>query len=72
MKTIKDLSVTVTYTVQYGNIEVPDKVFEQLENNSEISSDDMENSEALEWLSDNMKEDDAMDWKYQIEDISWN
>jgi len=30
----------------------------------------MNNSEALEWLCDNMKEEDAMDWKYEIEDIS--
>lgn len=31
MKIIKDLSVTVTYTVGLGDVEVPDKVFEQLD-----------------------------------------
>ena len=30
MKVIKDLAVTVTYTVELGGVEVPDKVFEQL------------------------------------------
>jgi hypothetical protein len=38
-------------------------------NNSEFDSDDMENSEALEWLSDYIKENDAIDWKYKIDDI---
>jgi predicted membrane protein len=70
MKKIKDLRVTVTYTVGYGDIEVSDKVFEQLENNSEFTSDDMENSEAIEWLSSNIKEEDAMDWKWEIDDIT--
>ena len=32
MKVIKDLAVTVTYTVELGGVEVPDKVFEQLNN----------------------------------------
>jgi len=30
MKTIKNLSVKVTYTVQYGGVEVQDDVYEQL------------------------------------------
>lgn len=69
MKTIKDLRVTVKYTVGYGNVEVPDNVYEQLMCNSELTSDDMENSEAIEWLNDNMHEEDAMDWCYEIDDI---
>jgi len=45
MKVIKDLAVTVTYTVELGGVEVPDKVFEQL---------------------NNMAEDDAMEWEYEV------
>lgn len=69
MKKIKDLTVTVTYRAGYGDIEVSDEIYEQLMNNSEFSSDDMENSEAFEWLSGNIQEDDAMDWKIEVENI---
>jgi len=69
MKKIKGLTVTVTYRAGYGDIEVSDKIYDQLMNNSEFSSDDMENSEAFEWLSSNIREDDAMDWKIEVEDI---
>lgn len=69
MKTIKNLSVTVTYNVQYHNVEVSDEVFEQLENNSEINSDDIEFSEAIDWLSDNINESDGLEFSYDISDI---
>jgi len=39
-------------------------------NNSEFSSDDMENSEAFDWLSAHVREDDAMDWKIEVEDVN--
>ena len=69
MKKIENLSVKVTYHVEYGDVEVPDDVYEQLMNNSEFSSDDMENAKALDWLSDNISEDDAMDWSFEVDDI---
>lgn len=69
MKTIKDLTVTVTYTVGLGNVEVPDNVFEQLESNQEIDINDDSLSDAMEWLSQHIKEEDAMDWRYEIDDI---
>lgn len=70
MKTIKDITVTVKYTVGYGNVEVPDEVYEQLMNNQEIDNiDDETQSAAMEWLGENMKEEDAMDWSYEIYDI---
>jgi len=70
MKKINDITVTVTYRAGYGGIEVSDKVYEQLMNNSEFSSDDMENSEAFDWLSAHVREDDAMDWKIEVEDVN--
>ena len=69
MKTIKNLSVTVTYNVQYHNVEVTDEVFEQLVNNSEINSDDIECSEAIDWLSDNINEFESLEFSYDISDI---
>ena len=72
MKVIKDLNVTVTYTVGLGGVEVPDKVFEQLDKMAKyeitIGLDNTdEYEEAFGWLIDNIREDDAMDWEYEVE-----
>jgi RNAse (barnase) inhibitor barstar len=69
MKNIKNLTVTVTYAVSYEDIEVSDEVYEQLTNNSEFAEGYVENLEALDWLSENIKEQDAMAWKYEIDNI---
>lgn len=71
MKVIKDLAVTVTYTVELGGVEVPDKVFEQLNNMTKygisVGIEDSEKYEkAFEWLMNNIREDDAMDWEYEV------
>lgn len=77
MKTIKSLTIKVTYTVGLGNVEVPDEVYDALGECydeggyiSEVSTctTDKE-SIASEWLSDNIREADAMDWEYDIEDF---
>ena len=72
MKTIKNLYVKVTYTVGLGDVEVSDEVFEQLEQMADygFSVEDCESSkypEAFDWLSDNIRERDAMDWAYEVE-----
>ena len=71
MKVIKDLKVTVTYTVGLGDVEVSDEVFEQLRDMGEyefsVGVDDTEGyEEVFEWLMNNIREDDAMDWKYEV------
>ncbi|MFC2482326.1 MAG: hypothetical protein ACFNS7_05845 [Capnocytophaga granulosa] len=71
MKVIKDLAVTVTYTVELGGVEVPDKVFEQLNNMAKygisVGIEDSEKYEkAFEWLMNNIREDDAMEWEYEV------
>ena len=71
MKVIKDLAITVTYTVEFGEVEVPDKVFEQLNKmviyGISVGIGDSEKYEkAFEWLMNNIIEDDAMDWKYEV------
>ena len=72
MKTIKNLYVKVTYTVGLGDVEVSDEVFEQLEQMADygFSVEDCESSkypEAFDWLSDNIRERDALDWAYEVE-----
>ena len=75
MKTVKDLTVKVTYHVGLGDVEMPQEVYDQIneaaENGDEISISGMsEYPEALQWLSDNIREGDCMDWVAEIEDIS--
>lgn len=71
MKTVKNLSVTATYHVGLRNVEVPDNVFEVLSGGGELDSDDYrlsdDESEALDWLNQNITESDAYSWKYEFE-----
>lgn len=73
MKLIKDLTVTVTYTVGLGDVEVSDEMFEKLQNletdtldTNTLLSDDK--SEVMEWLSNTITESDAYEWSYEIID----
>lgn len=73
MKKIKDLMVKVTYTVSLSDIEVPDKVFDELakayDEGGNILELDDELENANEWLSDNIRQEDAMDWECEIENF---
>lgn len=73
MKKIKDLMVKVTYTVSLSDIEVPDEVFDELAKAYDEGGDmpewDDELENANEWLSDNIKQEDATDWEYEIENF---
>jgi hypothetical protein len=69
MKTIKSLTVSVTYKVQLGNIEVSDEILEQLDSiygDGWTCDGDAPNAKGAEWLSDNINESDAFDWEYEI------
>ncbi len=74
MKKVKDLTVSVTYRVQLGNVEMPKKtynqIFEAAKNGDEIEPNLPHYSDAAEWLSCNIREKDCMDWCVEIEDIS--
>jgi hypothetical protein len=77
MVTIKDLTVKVTYRVGLGEVEMPEKVHQQLlevsENGDEIEMGGISKyPEAYEWLSDNIRERDCMDWEAEIEEVSEN
>ena len=73
MKKIKDLMIKVTFTVSLSDIEVPDEVFDELakaydEGGNVLELDD-ELENANEWLSDNIRQEDAMDWECEIENF---
>lgn len=71
METIKNLTVTVTYTVGLGNIKVPEEVYDNLKEAYDNESWEVpEDSIAAEWLADNIKEKDSMNWSYEIDDLS--
>lgn len=74
MKKVKELTVKVTYRVGLGDVEMPKKVYKQLaeayDNGDEIDSSGMEYAEAAEWLSNNIKEADCMDWEAELEELS--
>ena len=77
MVTIKDLTVKVTYRVGLGKVEMPEKVHQQLleasENGDEIEMGGISKyPDAYEWLSDNIRERDCMDWTAEIEEVSEN
>ena len=55
-----ELDLNVTYSVG-GTFDVPDELVEQLD----FGEVDCE-SPLFEWLNDHIKEEDAMDWKYDI------
>lgn len=74
MKKIKELNVSVTYEVALCNIEVSDEVYEALENNDEIDTQDCFSSEneeaiALDWLSTHVREEDGLEWNYSINNL---
>ena len=79
VKTIKDLTVKVTYRAGYGGVKVPEHVYRGLceifDKGGTISDteandpDRADASAAFEWLSVNIREGDAMDWEFDIEEF---
>jgi hypothetical protein len=74
---ITDLWVKVTYEVRLGDLEMPQEVFDEIneaidrgrdiDTMSGNQDDDYQN--ASEWLTDNIKEKDCMEWKVEIIEI---
>jgi hypothetical protein len=79
MKKIKDLTVQVTYRMGLVDLEVSDDIYNgfiKIAHKVTISADeanmtkDKDIQAAFEWLTDNINEDDAMSWEYEIEDLT--
>ena len=65
MKTIKNLTVKVTYTATLSNVEVSEKEYEALKNLAEYGSGNP--FEAFKWLKDHIQENDDFDLKYEVD-----
>ena len=61
------------FRVGLGNVEVPDEVYNELakayDEGGDVPEWDDELENAKEWLSDNIREADAMEWEYEIDDF---
>lgn len=73
MKKIKDLTIKVTYRVGLSDVEVLDKVYDELakayDEGGDVPEWDDELENANEWLLDNIRQEDAMDWEFEIDDF---
>lgn len=70
---VKDLTVSINYRVSYGDVEMPQEVYDQLvlsqKKGHEIKMGGREEYEdAYEWLSSNIREGDCTDWAAEIDD----
>lgn len=72
MKTINNLWVEVTYKVGLRDIQVSDEVYDALVSSEAVILEDdnpylseKENT-ALDWLIDNIKEDDGCEFNFEI------
>jgi hypothetical protein len=75
MRTIKDLTVRVIYRVGIGNIQVPENVYNELNQIAESGIGEVDGmgtecTDAVEWLRDNIQERDCCDINYAIEELS--
>jgi hypothetical protein len=73
MKMIKNMRVTLQYTVELSDLLVKDDIFDALcscyDRNVALirNTSDREEQEAFLYLNQNVNEDDAMDWSYEID-----
>ena len=72
MKRIKNLTVTVTYTVCLSDIEVNEKVFDAIKALAYRGYVDCNNEQmdtAFDWFGDNIYETDSCDWECEIKEM---
>lgn len=79
MKTLKTLTIAVTYTVTLTDATAPDKVVRQLkslkESNSalDLSNPDIHDKDlnwTSYWVSKHIRETDSFNWEFEILNIS--
>lgn len=73
MKKVTELTVEVTYRVEIGSLDMPDNVYEQIQESQNegenINGDRHQYVDAMEWLGDNIRERDCISIEYEVEDI---
>ncbi|WP_341221883.1 hypothetical protein [Polaribacter atrinae] len=72
MKTIDEITVTVTYKVGLGGFKASEKAFNQLadleRNCVALNEGNVDkNQDALDWLTKNIIEKDGFMWEYEID-----
>ena len=71
MKKIKELNVEVTFSVGLCDLEVSDKVYDQLvdagDRGLSISGDTSKYSDALDFLADEVSLSDALECEYEVD-----
>ena len=70
-KIIKNIDVTVKYTVGLQEVQVDDDVYEELMNASDEMRivDECKYPKAMNWLNNNIEEGDCGHWECEIEEI---
>lgn len=70
---VKTINVTVKYTVELGDIEIPENIYNELDSGSheglEFDPTIPRKIDAAQWLADNIREGDCMDWTAEVFDI---
>lgn len=70
MKNIKELRVKITYEVGLGDLEMPIEVYNEIEeageNGNDIEMNSLKYPKAEQWLYQNIKESDCVEWKTEI------
>jgi hypothetical protein len=72
MKIIKNLTVTVTYTVELEDILISDSIAEELSNPDNFVGKQGSKNELREWLIEICKEEDAFNWEFEIDNVEFN
>lgn len=62
-----ELNASCKYTVDIELDEVPEEIVEQLEN--ACGTIDMD-SDLADWLNDTLRERDALDWEFEVVDVT--
>jgi hypothetical protein len=62
-----ELNASCKYTVDIELDEVPEEIVEQLENASGTIDRD---SDLADWLNDTLRESDALDWEFEVVDVT--
>lgn len=73
MSKLKSLTISVTYTVTLCDVDVPEPIREQLvdsfDGHGELTGEEREYEDAYYWIGEYVKEKDASDWVYQIDEL---
>lgn len=72
---VRNVTINIKMTIEYGDMEVPENVFKELNHNvgreydeTDIQCGDL-SQESNDWISQNIKFRDASEFSYEIEEF---